>query len=64
MTTRTYRVSTMSCEHCVSAIEGAVSPLSGVESVVVDLDTKLVAVVGGDDDEIRQAIDGAGYDID
>ena len=32
-------------------------------SVDVDLGTKLVSVVGGDDSAIRGAIDDAGYDI-
>ncbi len=64
MTTRTYPVSTMTCQHCVDAITGEVAPLDGVESLSIDLDTKLVTVVGGDDAAIRAAIDEAGFDID
>ena len=41
----------MSCEHCKVAITGEASQVSGVESVEVDLDTKLVHVRGTDVDE-------------
>jgi copper chaperone len=63
MTQRTYDVPDVSCDHCVSAIEGSVGPLEGVESVTVDLASRTVRVVGGDDAEIRAAIDDAGYDV-
>ena len=53
----------MSCDHCVAAITGAVSPLDGVESVVIDLAAKTVAVTGGDRELIVAAIDDAGYDV-
>lgn len=59
----TYRVPDMTCDHCIAAITGGVRPLEGVTSVDVDLDTKLVTVVGGDDVAIRAAIDDAGFDI-
>ena len=58
-----YSVPDISCDHCVDAITGAVSPLEGVESVTVDLEAKTVAVVGGDADAITSAIDDAGYDV-
>jgi copper ion binding protein len=61
--THTYRVPDISCDHCVNAITGEVGPLDGVEQVTVDVDAKLVTVVGGDDSAIREAIDEAGYDI-
>lgn len=61
--TRTYTVPDMTCDHCVESIAGGVSPLDGVQTVDVDLDSKLVSVVGGDDAAIRAAIDDAGYDI-
>ncbi len=61
--TRVYSVPGVSCDHCVAAIQGGVGPVEGVESVVVDVDAKIVTVVGGDDTAIRAAIDDAGYDI-
>jgi copper chaperone CopZ len=62
-TTHTYAVPGISCDHCKRAIETEVSAVAAVESVDVDVDAKLVTVVGGDDAAIRTAIDDAGYDI-
>lgn len=63
-TAQTYRVPAMSCAHCTAAIEGAVFKVEGVESVRVDLETRLVTVTGrAQDAAIRAAIDEAGYDI-
>jgi len=60
---RPYNVPDMSCQHCIDAITTVVAPLAGVERVDVDLDTKIVSVVGGDDADIKAAIDSAGFDI-
>jgi copper chaperone CopZ len=62
-TTHTYSVPGISCDHCKHAIESEVSGVVAVESVDVDVDAKLVTVVGGDDAAIRTAIDDAGYDV-
>ena len=61
---REYTVSGMSCGHCEAAVKEEVSALEGVESVDVDLATKLVVVRGEelDDAAIRAAIDEAGYE--
>lgn len=60
----TYSVPGMSCDHCVAAVTKEVSAVPGVDTVDVDLDTKLVVVRGEvlDDAAIRAAIDEAGYD--
>jgi copper chaperone len=54
----------MSCDHCRLAITGEVSGVFGVDSVEVDLETKLVHVGGTDVDEsaVIDAVDEAGYD--
>jgi copper chaperone len=64
MQTLEYTVSGMSCGHCEAAVKEEVSEVEGVESVDVDLATKLVVVRGEelDDAAIRAAIDDAGYD--
>ena len=62
-TTHTYSVPGISCDHCKRAIETEVSGVAAVESVDVDVEAKLVTVVGGDDAAIRTAIDDAGYDV-
>lgn len=62
--TRTYSVPGISCGHCKAAIEGEVGKLSEVERVVVDVDTKMVEVSGeATDEELRRAIEEAGYDV-
>ena len=61
--TRRYLLGDISCDHCKRAIEAEVSGVAAVESVEVDVDAKLVIVVGGDDAAIRTAIDDAGYDV-
>lgn len=64
MSTRTYTVPGVSCQHCVNAIEGEVGGLPGVVTVTVDLDTKTVRVDGDTtDDAVRAAIDEAGYEV-
>lgn len=65
MTTRTFTVEGMSCDHCVHAITGEVSKVDGVSSVNVDLAEKTVTVSGAQfgDDAVRAAIDEAGYTV-
>ena len=64
MTTRTYSVPGISCGHCKSAIEGELAPLEGVESAVVDIETKTVTVVGEiNEADVRVAVDEAGYEV-
>ena len=60
----TYSVPGMSCDHCKRAVGEELSIVSGVESVDVDLETKLVAVSGEglDDAALRAAILEAGYE--
>jgi copper chaperone CopZ len=55
----------MTCEHCVSAISSEVSGVAGVEAVDVDLARGQVTVTGDGytDDEIRAAVDEAGYEL-
>ena len=62
--TLTYTVPGMHCGHCEAAVTEEVSGVAGVESVLVDLDSKLVDVTGAqlDDAAIRAAIEEAGYE--
>jgi copper chaperone len=55
----------VTCEHCRTAIAKEVGTVTGVQSVEVDLEQKLVTVTGSelDDAAIRDAIDEAGYDV-
>ena len=55
----------VTCEHCRTAITKEVGTITGVQSVDVDLEQKVVTVVGRDLDDgaVRAAIDEAGYDV-
>jgi copper chaperone len=68
-TTTTYRVSGMTCGHCVSAVSGELAELPGVRDVTIEL------VPGGESsvtvtseaplpaDAVRDAVDEAGYEL-
>ena len=60
----TYTVPDMSCSHCKQAVSSELGEVAGVDSVDVDLDTKLVTVRGHDLDDaaLRAAIEEAGYE--
>ncbi len=62
--TITYTVPGMTCAHCERAVSEELSKVEGVESVEVDLETKVVTVTGEplDDGPLRAAIDEAGYE--
>jgi copper chaperone len=59
-----FSVPDVSCEHCRAAITAEVERVAGVAGVEVDLDARLVRVVGEaiDAQSVRAAIDEAGYD--
>ncbi|GAA1958771.1 heavy-metal-associated domain-containing protein [Nocardioides panacihumi] len=63
-TSRIYRVTGMTCGHCVSAVEREIGAIDGVTDVTVDLATGDVVVDSTHpiaDDEITAAVDEAGY---
>lgn len=64
--TVTYRVPGMTCAHCKASVTEELSAVTGVESVEVDLGTKLVEVSGQGLEEaaLRAAIAEAGYEAD
>jgi copper chaperone len=57
----------VTCQHCVSAIEGAVGALPGVDAVKVDLERKDVTVSYDESsvghESIVSAITGEGYQV-
>ena len=61
--TRTYTVPGISCDHCKRAIEDKVAPLTGVDTVEIDVEAKTVTVAGGDSSDIESAISAAGCAI-
>ncbi|MFN0090613.1 MAG: heavy-metal-associated domain-containing protein [Acidimicrobiales bacterium] len=60
-----YQVPGISCDHCKRAIEAELAKLDGVASAEVDVAARTVLVAGdAGDDEIRAAIDEAGYEVE
>jgi copper ion binding protein len=65
-TTQTYRVSGMTCGHCVAAVEQEVGRIADVSDVVVDLASGQVTVTSSrplTTDELVAAVDEAGYEL-
>lgn len=66
ITTTTYRVEGMTCEHCVRAVTTELVILPGVQSVDVDLESGAVTVTSNgplDESVVREAVDEAGYEL-
>ena len=66
MSTATYTVTGMTCEHCVNSVKEEVSKIDGVTGVDVELATGKVTVSSDEpvpDDAFRAAIDEAGYEV-
>ncbi|GCF06985.1 heavy-metal-associated domain-containing protein [Dictyobacter arantiisoli] len=63
----TLSVPDVSCEHCVKTINGALSPLAGVEAVSTDIPTKSVHLRFDASqlsmEKIEAVLDDAGYTI-
>lgn len=61
------KVSGMSCQHCVKAVEGALLGLPGVNRAVVDLAAGQVAVAFDSAKtslpQMQEAIENQGYDV-
>lgn len=62
--TVTYSVPGIHCAHCGRSIREEVSEVEGVETVDVDLETKVVTIRGLEvsDEHLRAAIAQAGYE--
>lgn len=66
MSTTTYTVTGMTCEHCVRSVTEEVSKIDGVTGVDVELSTGKVTVSSDapvPEDAFRAAIDEAGFEV-
>ena len=67
MASETIQVQGMSCQHCVSSVEGAVGGLDGVDTVNVRLQEGKVDVAFDEGkaklNDITEAIEDQGYDV-
>jgi copper chaperone len=66
MTTSTYAVTGMTCEHCVRAVTEEVRRIEGVAEVTVDLPTGALTISSSepiDDAAVAEAVEEAGYQL-
>jgi copper chaperone CopZ len=66
MKTAIYRVTGMTCDHCVRAVTEEVSKLAGVTDVAVDLSSGTLTVSSDtplDAGILRAAVDEAGFQL-
>ncbi|GAA0963312.1 heavy-metal-associated domain-containing protein [Actinocorallia libanotica] len=65
MSERTYTVQGMTCGHCKASVTEEVGEVSGVTGVDVDLESGKVVVSGEGftDDQVRKAVEEAGYQV-
>lgn len=66
MSIATYKVTGMTCGHCVQAVTSEVSKIEGVTDVEIDLDSGNVTVTSDADlqeADFRAAVDEAGYEV-
>jgi copper ion binding protein len=66
MSTQSYTVSGMTCQHCVASVTEEVSEIAGVTGVDVDLATGALRVTSDQpvpDEAVRGAVEEAGYSL-
>jgi copper chaperone len=66
VTSSTYTVAGMHCDHCVKAVSSEIGKLPGVRNVSVDLPAGTVTVISDSPvklDAVRAAVDEAGYEV-
>jgi len=66
MSSQTYTVAGMTCQHCVASVTEEVSEITGVTGVDVDLATGALRVSSDQpvpDEAVRGAVEEAGYSL-
>ena len=66
MSSATYAIKGMTCNHCVSAVSSELGQLAGVTDVQVDLAAGTATVTSAqplDVQAVRDAVDEAGYEL-
>ena len=66
MTTATYAVTGMTCEHCVRAVTEEVRRIEGVSDVAVDLPTGALTISSSgpiEEAAVAEAVEEAGYQL-
>ena len=66
MSTSSYTVRGMTCDHCASSVRAEVAALPGVADVAVDVATGRVQVTAQaplSEAQVREAVEEAGYEL-
>ncbi|PKB30313.1 heavy-metal-associated domain-containing protein [Pseudonocardia alni] len=66
MSTASYTVTGMTCQHCVASVTEEIGEISGVTDVAVDLPAGAVTVTSDGEvspDAVRDAVHEAGYQL-
>jgi len=66
MRTTSYRVTGLSCDHCVPSVSTEIGKVADVIDVEVDLASRRVTVAGEaalDNGAVRAAVEVAGYEV-
>lgn len=66
MTTTTYQVKGMTCDHCVRAVTDELNRISGVSAIEIDLGTGSMTVTSAaplNEQAVRGAVEEAGYEL-
>ena len=66
MSTQSYTVTGMTCQHCVASVTEAVAEIGGVTDVHVDLASGSLQVTSDQpipDEAVRGAVEEAGYQL-
>lgn len=66
MATTTYKVSGMTCGHCVQSVTAELEKVEGVQDVNVDLETGAVTVTNAEalsEQSVKAAVDEAGFEL-
>lgn len=58
-----YKVDGMTCGGCARSVTNAITKLAPGATVAVDLPTGIVTVDGADSEQVRNAVEGAGFDF-
>ena len=66
MTTQSYSVTGMTCDHCAGTVSSEVAKVAGVTDVAVDVPAGTVTVIGESSvsaDAVATAVRDAGYEV-
>ena len=67
MVTETITVPEIHCDHCKTSLEGALTPLDGVEQATVDIQARTITVTydeaSVDHDRLVEEIEQQGYEV-